>query len=257
VTAVLHLSGLAVRFGGNRVLDSVTLEVPAGFTGLVGPNGAGKTTIFNVVSGYVRPTAGDVRLGGVSLVGRPPAQVARRGVGRTFQTPQLVAGLTVLENVMLGLDGRSAAGGHVRALLGSRRRSRSAAQQARELLERFGIGDRSADPAESVALPVRKVVEVARALIARPRVVLLDEPAAGLAAGDLDRMVGPLVDVAARDDLAVLIIEHDLALVSRLCPRLAVLHRGTVIALGAPAEVLDRPEVVDAYLGAGFAALGS
>jgi branched-chain amino acid transport system ATP-binding protein len=256
VDTALALEGLSVRFGGNHVLHDVTLDVPSGFTGLVGPNGAGKTTVFNVVSGYVRPEGGAVRLGGDRLVGLDPHQVARLGVGRTFQTPKLVAGATVVENVMLGLDGRVGPAGHVLALLGSRRRSRPAADQAHELLGRFGIGARAGDEAGALPLATQKIVEVARALISRPRLVLLDEPAAGLGAADVEAMVGPLVELAGEAGLAVVIIEHDLALVSRLCPRLAVLHQGTVIALGTPAEVLARPEVVNAYLGAGFAAVG-
>ena len=256
MTAVLSIEGLAVRFGGNHVLHGVDLDVPAGFTGLVGPNGAGKTTLFNVVSGYVRPDAGDVRLAGQGLLGSAPAAVARRGVGRTFQTPKLVAGATVADNVMLGMDGRLGAGGQFLALLGSRRSSGPAAARCGELLERFGIGHRAGDDARSLPLATQKTVEVVRALMARPRLVLLDEPAAGLSATDVEALTGPLAELAAEGDTAVLIIEHDLALVSRLCPRLAVLDRGSIIALGPPADVVARPEVVTAYLGAGFAAVG-
>lgn len=252
---VLGLRGLTVSFGGNHVLRGVDLDVPAGFTGLVGPNGAGKTTVFNVVSGYVRAASGTVHLDDRSLLEIAPDAVARLGVGRTFQTPKLVAGISVVENVMLGLDGRAGALEHLRAVLGSRRTSRPAREQALGLLDRFGIAGRVHDDAAALPLATQKIVEVARALIARPRLVLLDEPAAGLGAEDVEAMVGPLVDLATESDIAVVIIEHDLALVSRLCPRLAVLHQGGVIALGTPVEVLALPEVVDAYLGAGFAAV--
>ena len=253
---VLALRELAVSFGGNQVLRGVDLDVPPGFTGLVGPNGAGKTTVFNVVSGYVHAAAGSVELDGRSLLEVAPDAVARRGVGRTFQTPKLVAGISVVENVMLGLDGRAGPLEHLRAVLGSRRVSGPARTAALNLLERFGIASRAEEDAKSLPLATQKIVEVARALIARPRLVLLDEPAAGLGAEDVEAMVGPLIDLAADSEIAVVIIEHDLALVSRLCPRLAVLHQGGVIALGTPAEVLAMPEVVDAYLGAGFAAVG-
>ncbi len=256
MTPVLAVKGLTVSFGGNHVLRGVDLDVPVGFTGLVGPNGAGKTTVFNVVSGYVRSGGGEVALDGESLIGVAPDAIARRGVGRTFQTPKLVAGISVVENVMLGLDGRAGPLEHLRAVLGSRRTSRPAREQSLALLERFGIAERAHEDAAALPLATQKIVEVARALIARPRLVLLDEPAAGLGAEDVEAMVGPLVGLAADDDLAIVIIEHDLALVSRLCPRLAVLHQGGVIALGTPAEVLAKPEVVDAYLGAGFAAVG-
>ncbi|HUR06134.1 MAG TPA: ATP-binding cassette domain-containing protein, partial [Nonomuraea sp.] len=221
-----------------------------------GPNGAGKTTVFNVIGGYVRAGNGAVHLDGRSLLDVAPDAVARLGVNRTFQTPKLVAGINVVENVMLGLDGRAGPREHLLAVLGSRRASRRAREQALGLLARFGIADRAHLEARTLPLATQKIVEVARALIARPRLLLLDEPAAGLGAGDVEAMVAPLVALARESEIAVVIIEHDLALVSRLCPRLAVLHQGGVIALGTPAEVLARPEVVDAYLGAGFAAVG-
>lgn len=253
---LLRASGLTVSFGGNHVLRGVDLDAPVGFTGLVGPNGAGKTTVFNVISGYVPAAAGSVHLAGTNLLDLAPEARARHGIGRTFQTPKLVAGLSVVENVMLGLDGRVGPIEHCRALLGSRRRSAQARAQAVELLAGLGIADKAQADAAALPLATQKMVEVARALIARPRLVLLDEPAAGLGAADVEAMIDPLTALVDGGDMSVVIIEHDLALVSRLCPRLAVLHQGTVIALGAPADVLARAEVIDAYLGAGFAAVG-
>ena len=245
--AVLAVWGVSVRFGGNVVLKEVSLSAPVGFMGLIGPNGAGKTTLLNVVSGYVRPTQGSVLLGGEPVTGLRPYRVARRGLARTFQTPKLVRELTVLENVMLGLDGRA----------GWLRGGRSGAVgRADELLERFGL--RRWRDREAAALPLasQKVVEVARALVSNPTAVLLDEPAAGLGADDVERLIGPLQLHAREHNLAVVIIEHDIELISRLCRQVAVLDFGTLIAEGPPGEVLEKPEVVNAYLGAGFAAVG-
>ena len=243
--AMLGVEDVHVRFGGNQVLRGVSLSVEAGFTGLIGPNGAGKTTLLNVVSGYVAPGQGRVVLGGEPITGLRPHQVAGRGIARTFQTPKLVRELTVLENVMLGLDGRA-------GWLGGGRRAR-AAERAGALLEHFGLGAWRDREAASLPLSSQKVVEVARALVANPRVVLLDEPAAGLGVEDVDRLIRPLQRHAEEHSLAVLIIEHDIELISHLCPRIAVLDFGKVIAEGQPASVLELPDVVRAYLGAGFA----
>ncbi|MGI5272349.1 ABC transporter ATP-binding protein [Nonomuraea sp. CA-218870] len=249
----LELSGIAVRFGGNEVLKGVDLAIGPGFTGLIGPNGAGKTTVFNVVTGYVRPVEGTVRIAGEPVPSGRPAVVARRGVRRTFQTPRLVAELTVEANVLAGLDAELARGGGLADFLGISRTARAARERVRELLDAFGLADRAAEPVGNLPLGSQKIVEVARALAPRPRIVLLDEPAAGLSAADVDRMVAPLAEIGARDELSILIIEHDLELVSRLCPRVAALHFGRILADGTPAEVVAHPDVVKAYLGAGVA----
>ncbi|MER7367764.1 ABC transporter ATP-binding protein [Nonomuraea wenchangensis] len=252
MSGVLELSGIAVRFGGNEVLKGVDLSVGPGFTGLIGPNGAGKTTVFNVVTGYVRPAAGTVRIGGERIPAGRPAAVARKGVRRTFQTPRLVAELSVEANVLVGLDtGTSTLADY----LGLSRAARAARARVRELLEAFGLAERAAEPVGNLPLGSQKIVEVARALAPRPRVVLLDEPAAGLSAADVTRMVEPLSRIGEREELSILIIEHDLELVARLCPRIAALHFGRILAEGTPAEVVAHPDVVEAYLGAGVAAV--
>ncbi|MEV5560710.1 ABC transporter ATP-binding protein [Nonomuraea wenchangensis] len=252
MSGVLELSGIAVRFGGNEVLKGVDLSVGPGFTGLIGPNGAGKTTVFNVVTGYVRPAAGTVRIGGERIPAGRPATVARKGVRRTFQTPRLVAELSVEANVLVGLDAGTSA---LADYLGLSRAARAARARVRELLEAFGLAERAAEPVGNLPLGSQKIVEVARALAPRPRVVLLDEPAAGLSAADVTRMVEPLSRIGEREELSILIIEHDLELVARLCPRIAALHFGRILAEGTPAEVVAHPDVVEAYLGAGVAAV--
>ncbi len=257
MTAVpLELRDLTVAFGGNVVLKDVSIAFGNGFNGLIGPNGAGKTTCFNVVSGYVRPSGGEVELFGEPLRERSQARVAGHGIGRTFQSPRLVLDLTVLENTLLGLHQRYRSG-HLRELLGlggARREEREGRERARELLNAFGLGARAEDLAGNLPLGSQKLVEVARALMAAPKVVLLDEPAAGLGATDVDVMLRGLSAIVDEGSLCVVIIEHDLQLVMDLCPFLAVLHNGAIIASGAPADVVANPTVVEAYLGASVAA---
>ena len=216
--AVLTIENLSVAFGGNRVLDGLNLDVGLGFTGLVGPNGAGKTTVFNVISGYVKPQTGDVRLYGESLLGVSQTTAARKGIGRTFQTPKLIPELSLLDNVMLGYDGHLRYREQVAEIIGFRRRASEARGRALELLRHFNLATRASHEAGSLPLGSQKIVEVARALMSQPRLLLLDEPAAGLGAEDVERMIHPLSVFAEERDLAVVIIEHDLELVGRLCP---------------------------------------
>jgi branched-chain amino acid transport system ATP-binding protein len=256
VSVVLEFTGVSKAFGGNSVLEDVNLVVEPGFTGLIGPNGAGKTTCLNCVSGYLQPDAGEVTLAGESVLGRSPAAVARLGVSRTFQTPRLIPNLSAVENVMVG-GGRHHKRGHLAELLGlpaARREEREQRERAYELLGAFGIEypDRAAN---QFPIGSQKIIEVCRALLNDPVLVLLDEPAAGLGAEDVDTLVAGLhAWIAERPGAAVTIIEHDLELITRLCPTAAVLHFGRILLTGPPREVLRDPVVVEAYLGAEVAA---
>jgi branched-chain amino acid transport system ATP-binding protein len=252
------ITDLDVAFGGNVVLRGVSLRFGPGFNGLIGPNGAGKTTVFNVISGYVKPGSGTVRIFGEDVVGRRQAAIAAIGIGRTFQSPKLVLDLSALDNVLLGMHARYASNhfSETLGLGGARRTEREARVRAMELLERFGMAGQATVAAGNLPLGSQKVLEVARALAIEPRLLMLDEPAAGLGATDVDTLLSGLRTVVEERQLCVVIIEHDLQLVMSLCPVVAVLHFGRIIALGSPAEVARNPEVVEAYLGASFAAEG-
>ena len=255
-TAALELRDLHVAFGGNRVLEGVDLSFGSGFNGLIGPNGAGKTTIFNVISGYVTPSEGAVLLGGESLEDRSQSARVAAGIGRTFQAPRLVLDATVMENTLLGLQ-QIYRWGHLTELLRlpwGRAEERQARQSAMDMLEQFVLADFAHEEADSLPLGSQKLVEVARALVAEPQVVLLDEPAAGLGADDVTVLLRGLRGIAAESDLCIVIIEHDLQLVTSLCPYIAVLDFGRIISEGGPDDVTHDPAVIEAYLGHGFAA---
>jgi branched-chain amino acid transport system ATP-binding protein len=249
----LAIHGIRVSFGGNHVLEGVDLTVERDFTGLIGPNGAGKTTLFNVISGYVASSAGTIHVHGTDITGAAQTKVARMGVGRTFQTPKLIGDLTVLENVLLGADGHTSLFDQVREGLMFASSGRTKRDRARGILDQFALGGVAGMEAGSLPLGKQKIVEVCRALVTDPRLLLLDEPAAGLGRDDVEQLVEPLRRWVARHGTNVVIIEHDLELVTNLCEDVAVLHMGTIIARGSPATCMKDPLVIEAYLGAGVA----
>jgi branched-chain amino acid transport system ATP-binding protein len=237
---LLELIEVSKRFAGLQVLDHVCLAVESGETfGLIGPNGAGKTTLFNVISGFLPPDGGRVRFRGEDLVGLPPHRICRIGVGRTFQIVQPFEDMSVLDNVVAG------------CVFGRRRTGslRQARARARELLSRFHLDDRAALPAGSLTLSDRKRLEIVRALGAGPDLLLLDEVMAGLNPAESQELVETIRGVQAEFGLTLLIIEHNIRAVTGLSRRMAVLNYGSVIAEGAPTEVVSHPEVIRAYLG--------
>ncbi|MFC6016572.1 ABC transporter ATP-binding protein [Plantactinospora solaniradicis] len=250
----LALHHIGVRFGGLTALDDVSLRVPAGrVVGVIGPNGAGKTTLFNVVCGIVAPVSGSLTLDGRALRPRPH-RLAGLGIARTLQGIGLFAGLTVLENVMAGA-GRLARSGFASALFGlpgSDRDERQLRNWAYEVLDGLGIAGHAGAVPGTLPFAVQKRVGLARALAARPRLLLLDEPAGGLAADDVDELAALIRRLPrhATDPCAVLLVEHHMDLVMSVCDEIVVLDFGRVIATGDPAEVRDDPAVADAYLGA-------
>lgn len=236
MTAVLELRGVGKRYGGVEVLRNVSVTVRAGaVTALIGPNGAGKSTLANVASGMVRPDAGSVALNGADVTSLAPWRRGVRGLGRTFQNLELFAGMTVLENVMVGA--------HARGLRRAQLRAASVAA-----LERFEIAHLAERRVESLSFGEAKLVEPARMLVGEPRVAILDEPAAGLPPASADALAGRIGALAA-DGIGVLLIEHNVPLVMGLADRVVVLVEGAVLTEGAPADVRADHRVVDAYLG--------
>ena len=248
-SGVFAIEGVGVRFGGLVALDDVSLTVEAGQVhGVIGPNGAGKTTLFNVCCGFVRPDTGTVLRAGRAVRPRPH-DLAGLGMARTLQGVGLFRGLTVLENVMVGAD-RHRRSGFAAALLALRRADDDEAalrERARAALAGLGAEGYADRLPGSLPYPVQKRVALARALAAEPEVLLLDEPASGLGADDMDEL-GALVR-SLTDRMAVVLVEHHMDLVMSVCDRITVLDFGRVVAAGTPDEVRDDPAVIDAYLG--------
>jgi branched-chain amino acid transport system ATP-binding protein len=249
----LALRGIRVCFGGLTALDDVSLTAPpGGVVGVIGPNGAGKTTLFNVVCGLVRPESGSVILDGRPVRPRPH-QLTRLGIARTLQGVGLFGGLTVLENVVAGatLDART---GFLAGLLGlprADRDERRLREHAGTLLDSLGIAEHAAALPGTLPFAVRKRVALARALAARPRLLLLDEPAGGLGANDITELGALIRELPHRTDnpCAVLLVEHHMDLVMGVCDEIVVLDFGRVIASGPPEVIRDDPAVTEAYLG--------
>ena len=246
----LDVQGVTVRFGGLTALDDVSLTAaPRQVTGIIGPNGAGKTTLLNVLCGFVRPESGTIHFGGRELTGQRPHRLARLGIARTLQGVGLFGGLSVVENVMVGASSQARAGFWT-ALFGlpwSDRDERMLRDRALQALDRVGAADLADSKPDTLAYGLRKRVALARALAARPRVLLLDEPASGLSEAELPE-VGDLIEKLAADTIVV-VIEHRMDLMMSVCKTITVLDFGKVIAVGAPAQVQADPAVTAAYLG--------
>ena len=242
MSALLELSGVTRQFGGLRAVSNVTLSVAQGeVLGLIGPNGAGKTTLVNVITGVHAASAGRVRFAGEDITRLRPYQAARRGIARTFQIVQPFPGMTVLENVAAAA---MFAGG---VSYGKRARD-----EAMQHLRFVGLAEVAERSAAALTLAMRKRLEFAKGLAMRPKLLLLDEMNAGLNAAEVDRALELIRAIAARG-VTILIIEHLMKVVLSLCSRIAVLHHGELIAVGAPQTIIEDPQVIQAYLGKRYA----
>ena len=249
--ALLEVSGVSKRFGGVHAVQDVSFGVEEGaIKAIIGPNGAGKTTLFNLVSGFVAPDAGAIRLAGEPIQGRAPHEVAARGLSRTFQHIRLFAQMTALENVMVGrhLRARSGFVSGMLQLPWTRREDEAVRERARELMEFMGIGALADIEATQLAYGQQRGVELARALASDPRIVLLDEPAAGLNMRET-RELARLVSRIRDRGVTVLLVEHDMSLVMGISDEVVVLSYGEKIAEADPRTVQRDPEVVRIYLG--------
>jgi ABC-type branched-subunit amino acid transport system ATPase component len=249
----LALAGVSRAFGGVRAVDDATFAVADGEVhGLIGPNGAGKTTLLNLVSGLLRPTGGKIELDGRRIDGLPPNRIASLGVARTYQNIRLFGGLSAADNVVVGqhLRRRAPFWRHLLLLRSARTEERTARAEAEAELSRVGMQERAETRAFNLSYGEQRRVEIARALAAQPKLVLLDEPTAGMNPNEA-AAVARLVREVAKQGRAVLLIEHNVRLVMQLCDRITVLNFGKVIARGTPAEIAKDPAVIAAYLGEG------
>ena len=249
---VLKTDHLCIQFGGLKAVNDVNLEIKQGeLYGLIGPNGAGKTTVFNILTGVYKPTSGRVYLCGEDITGKTPIEVNKKGIARTFQNIRLFGNLTVLENVMVGLANQIPCSvfESVFRLPRHKKSEKDAKERAMELLRVFGLAEFADYLASNLPYGKQRKLEIARAMATAPKLLLLDEPAAGMNPNETQELMDDITFIRERFGITILLIEHDMRLVSGICEKLTVLNFGTELAVGDTAEVLNDAEVIKAYIG--------
>lgn len=250
--ALLEVEDVDLWFGGTHAVDHVSFSVAKGeIFGIIGPNGAGKSSLLNCINGYYRPRSGDIRLAGKSVIGHRPFRIARMGIGRTFQNIELIAGSSVIDNVMLGRHTRMRSNVVTETLRlpGARRQERENLQACLAILDSFELADAARNPVSELSYGRQKLVELARAVATEPDLLLLDEPTAGMTAEERTEVGQQLRALSDRTGITLVLIEHDTKFIRSLTHRVAVLDFGELIALGTPDAVMSDPAVVEAYLG--------
>ncbi len=249
---VLRADHLSIHFGGLRAVDDVNLTIKKGeLYGLIGPNGAGKTTFFNLLTGVYKPTFGRFYLCGKDLTGKTPREINRAGIARTFQNIRLFSNLTVLENVMVGMGNQINCSlfSSVLRLPRHFKAEKEYRERAMELLEVFGLSEFSNYLASNLPYGKQRKLEIARAMATNPTLLLLDEPAAGMNPNETQELMNDITFIREKFGITILLIEHDMKLVSGICEKLTVLNFGTELAKGETSLVLNNPEVIKAYIG--------
>ena len=251
MSATLELRNISRHFGGLKVLQDVNLRIPqGGIFGLIGPNGAGKTTVFNLITGLLPPTSGSITFDGKDLAGTKPHMITRSGIARTFQNIRLFKEMSLLENVMVGMHAQLRYG-NLGLLATSglfRSEEKRARERARELLSWMKLDHKADDTADNLSYGEQRKLELARALATEPRLLLLDEPVAGMNANEKTELMHEIRQISARG-YTIFMIEHDMRFVMGLCQEIAVLNFGRIIAQGGPDAIRNDPQVIEAYLG--------